>query len=85
MGGKRAPVIGRVCMNMIMVDVTKIPARQSVGGKNQKSKIKIGDEAVLLGRQGNEEISADEIAEETGTIHYEVVSRINPLLLRIVV
>ena len=83
--GKRAPVIGRVCMNMIMVDVTKILARQSVGWKNQKSKIKIGDEVVLLGRQGNEEISADEIAEKTGTIHYEVVSRINPLFPRIVV
>ncbi len=69
--GRRAPVRGRVCMNIIMVDVTKIP------------EVKINDEVVLIGKQGNEEIIAEELAEKIGTINYEVVTRINPLLPRI--
>jgi alanine racemase len=69
--GKRCPVRGRVCMNLTMVDVTKIP------------KIKIGDEVVLIGKQGKEEISADELAEKIGTINYEIITRINPLIPRI--
>lgn len=71
--GRFAPVIGRVCMNMIMVDVTDIP------------RVKIEDEVVLLGKQGREEITAEEIAQKIGTINYEVVTRINPLLPRKVV
>ncbi len=63
--GKRAPVIGRVCMDITMLDVTHIPE-----AKND-------DEVVIIGRQGNENISADEIAEKTGTINYEVVSTIS--------
>ncbi|MEW6407375.1 MAG: alanine racemase [Patescibacteria group bacterium] len=70
-GGKRCKVLGRVCMNMIIVDVTDV------------SDVKIEDEAVLLGKQGNEEISADEIAQKIGTINYEVVTRINPLIKRV--
>jgi len=69
--GKRCKVLGRVCMNLIMVDVTDI--------KN----VKVGDEAVLIGRQGKEEITADEIATLLGTINYEVVTRINPTISRI--
>lgn len=69
--GRRAPVRGRVCMNLTMVEVTKI------------SKVKIGDEVVLIGWQGREEISADEIAQQVGTINYEIVTRINHLLPRI--
>lgn len=69
--GKSAPVVGRVAMNMIAVDLTDI-----VGAKPE-------DEVVLIGRQGEEEISADELAEKIGTINYEVVSRINPLHPRI--
>jgi len=68
-----APVIGRVCMNMIMVDVTDI------------SRVKIEDEVVLLGKQGREEITAEELAQKIGTINYEVVTRINPLIPRKVV
>lgn len=67
---KRCKVLGRVCMNLTMVDVTDI--------KN----IKAGDVAVLIGKQGKEEITADEIAKKLGTINYEVVSRINPLINR---
>ena len=69
--GKRARVVGRVCMNMIIVDVTDIRG------------VKRGDEVVLLGRQGKEEVSAEELGELSGTINYEVVTRINPLLPRI--
>lgn len=69
--GKRAKVLGRVCMNLIMVDVTNIP------------KVKVEDEVILIGKQGKEEITADEIAEKIGTINYEVVSRINSNLPRI--
>lgn len=71
--GKRASVTGRVCMNMMMVDVTRI--------KN----VDLEEEVVLLGRQGREEITADEIAQKIGTINYEVVSRINPLPPRLIV
>ncbi len=71
--GKRAKVLGRVCMNMTVVDVTDIPDAAD------------GDEVVLLGRQGTESISADELARKLGTITYEVVTRINPLLPRIIV
>ncbi len=71
--GKKAKVLGRVCMNMIMVDVTNIKG------------VKVEDEVVLLGRQRNEEITAEDLAEKLGTINYEVVSRINPLTPRIYV
>ena len=68
--GRAVPVIGRVAMNMTMVDVTNIAAQPD-------------DEVVLLGRQGNAEIRAEELAEKIGTIAYEVVSRINPRIPRI--
>lgn len=71
-GGKRCKVLGRVCMNLIMVDVTDV------------TNVKIGDTAVLIGRQGREEITADELAKKIGTINYEVVTRINPLIPRII-
>ena len=62
--GQKAPVIGRVCMNMIMVDITNIP------------NIKIEDEVILIGKQGKNLITAEDIAEWSGTINYEVVTRI---------
>jgi len=71
--GKRAPILGRVCMNMIMVDVTHIPD------------VQLEDETVLLGPQGNETISAEELAELCHTINYEVVTRIVKHYGRIVV
>jgi alanine racemase len=69
--GRRVALIGRVCMDMIMVDVTDLP------------EVRLGDEAVLIGRQGAEEISADEVAEAQGTISYEVLSRISPRVPRV--
>lgn len=71
--GQRAPVRGRVAMNFIMTDVTDIPD------------VKLEDEVVLLGMDGAETITADDLATWEGTINYEVVTRINPLLPRIVV
>ena len=67
--GKHVNVVGRVAMNMTMLDVTGVGAA-------------LDDEVVLLGRQGDQEVSADELAEKTGTIAYETVARINPLLER---
>ncbi len=72
-GGRRAAVLGRVCMNILMVDVTDIPEAALEG------------EAVLLGRQGTEEVSAAQIAAQCNTIPYEIVSRIAPHIPRILV
>lgn len=58
--GVRAPLVGRVSMNMITVDVTDVPG------------VKEDDEVVLLGRQGNERITGEEIAELCHTISYEI-------------
>jgi alanine racemase len=71
--GKRAPIRGRVCMNLCMADITDIPG------------VKPEDEVVLLGKQGKEQVSAEQLAQWIGTINYEVVTRINPALPRIVV
>lgn len=62
--GQRAPVRGRVCMNIIMVDVTDIPQAH------------LEDEVVLMGGQGKERLSAEQVAEWAGTINYEIVTRI---------
>jgi alanine racemase len=71
--GRRAPVIGRICMNLCMVDLTDVPGA------------KLEDEVVLLGKSGEERITAETMAEWAGTINYEVVTRISPLLPRKVV
>jgi len=61
-GGVRVPVIGRVCMDQCMADVTDIP------------RVELGDEVVLLGRQGSQQITAGEFARWCQTIHYEIVT-----------
>ena len=68
--GRLVPIIGNICMDMTMIDVTNV------------KKIKIDDEVVLLGRQKQEEISAETIAGKINTINYEVTTRINPLIKR---
>ncbi len=70
-GGKRAPVAGRVCMDLTMADVTDIAGVQP------------GDEVVLLGRQGDQTISADEMAGWANTISYEVLTSISARVPRI--
>ena len=59
--GQPVPVVGRVCMNMCMIDVTDL------------TEVGAGDEAVLLGQQGTQTITADDIAKEMGSISYEVL------------
>ena len=71
--GQSAPVVGRVAMNMIMVDLTNL------------KKTKTETEVILIGKNAENEISVDEFARRIGTINYEVVSRINPFLPRVVV
>ncbi len=70
--GKRCKIIGRICMNMCVIDIT------------DAGDVKLEDEVTLLGRQGEEEITAEEIASKIGTINYEVVTRINPTIKRII-
>jgi alanine racemase len=68
--GHPVPVIGRIAMNMTMLDVTDVHAQAD-------------DEVVLIGRQGDAEIRVEELAEKIGTIGYEVLARINPHLPRV--
>ena len=71
--GKRAKIIGRVCMDQFMCDVTEI------------EDVKAGDIVTLMGIDGNEKITADDIAEVTGTIGYEIVCGISPRVPRVIV
>jgi len=70
-GGSRAPVVGRVCMDMTMVDVTRIP--QAVAGTD----------AVIIGRQGADAITADDLAAWQKTISYEVLCGLGPRVRRV--
>ncbi len=72
-GGRRCPIIGRVCMDQIIVDL------------GPRSDARIGDEAVLFGRQGEVEISVTELADLAGTINYELVCAISSRVPRVYV
>lgn len=71
--GGKCPVIGRVCMNMIMVDVTHV------------ADIKLEDEVVLIGEQKGNRITVEEVGELSGTINYEVTTRINERIPRLLI
>ncbi len=71
--GRRVPVIGRVCMDMCMVDVTEVPD------------VAVGDEVVIIGRQGEEELRAEEMAALCDTISYEILCGIGPRVPRLFV
>jgi len=73
LGGCRAPVVGRISMDYTTVDVTDVPG------------VSPGDEAVLIGRQGGEEIRAEEVAELAGTIPYEITCALGVRVGRIYV
>jgi alanine racemase len=62
--GREVPLLGRVCMDQCMVDVSEIP------------QTRVGDEVILIGRQGNAALTAEQVAQRLGTINYEVVSEI---------
>jgi alanine racemase len=70
-GGKKANIVGRVSMDITIIDVTDVPT------------VKPGDEVVIIGKQGKETISAEDVGEMAVSINYEIVTRINPLLPRI--
>lgn len=70
--GRRAKVLGRVSMDMTAVDVTGIRG------------LRISDEVVFIGRQRRQFIGADEVAEKIGTTAYEILTRLNPLIQRII-
>jgi len=71
--GKRAPVRGRVCMNLMMVDITDITG------------VRLEDEVTLIGGQEDEYLSADSLADWSGTVNYEIVSRINGKIRKIII
>ncbi len=68
--GHSAPVVGRVCMDQTMLDVGHVPG------------VRVGDEALVFGRGQGEELSASELAEQLGTINYEVVSGVSARVAR---
>ncbi|MBM3471800.1 MAG: alanine racemase [Armatimonadetes bacterium] len=70
-GGRRARVVGAVNMDSITVDVTGLPG------------VRPGDEVVLIGRQGDERVSVEELAQRAGTIPHEIPTRLGPRLPRI--
>lgn len=68
----RAPIVGRVCMDAIMIDVTKIPV------------VRVGDEVVIIGRQGDKQITVEEISAIAGSFPYELLTRMSERLPRII-
>jgi alanine racemase len=72
--GVRCPQVGRITMDMSLIDVTAL-----------RGEARLGDEAVIIGRQGDEEITADEVAAKLGTINYEIVTAISHRVPRLAV
>ena len=71
--GQRCPLLGRVTMDLMMIDVSKI------------DDVQVGDEVVLMGHDGDEEISCAELAEHAGTITWEIITRIGSRVRRVYV
>lgn len=69
--GQRAPILGRICMDQLMVDVSNIP------------RISMGDEVTLIGTDGREMLTADDLANMVGTIGYEIVCGISKRVPRV--
>jgi len=69
--GEKAKVLGRVCMDMTLVDITDI------------KDVKIGDEVTLIGKEGEEEIAADDLSFLAGTSTYEIITCLNPRIKRV--
>jgi alanine racemase len=68
--GMRTKIVGRICMNQIMVDVGRV------------SNVQVGDEVVLIGKQGDEQITVEEVAQKAGTIPHDIVCQIGKGLPR---
>ncbi|HBW28426.1 MAG TPA: alanine racemase [Hungateiclostridium thermocellum] len=72
LNGQLAPIVGRICMDQCMVDITDI-----------EGDVKVGDEAVLIGKQKDNEIKVEDLAKSVGTINYELVSIIGKRIPRV--
>ena len=70
-GKRKCPVVGRICMNLSMIDVTNTKAKEL-------------DDVILIGKSGDVKISIDDLSVSSGTINYEFIDRINPLITRII-
>lgn len=68
--GKRAPIIGRVCMDQIMIDITGIDG------------VNVGDYVVIMGKNGDEILSAEELGELAGSFNYEIICTFMPRIIR---
>jgi alanine racemase len=68
--GQRCPIVGRICMNMMMVDISHL------------SDVQVGEQVTLIGRDGNDTVSAHDLAGWARTIHYELLSRLHPEIPR---
>lgn len=68
--GKRAPVVGRVCMDQIMIDITGIDG------------VNVGDYVVIMGKNGDEVLSAEELGELAGSFNYEIICTFMPRVIR---
>jgi alanine racemase len=71
--GQRCPLIGRVTMDLMVIDVSDVDG------------VEVGEEAILMGRNGSEEIPCAELAEKAGTITWEIVTRIGVRVRRVFV
>ena len=69
--GQRCRVLGNITMDMCMVDVTRVPG------------VSVGDEVVIVGRQGSEEITLKDLADLAGTIDYEICTQLNARVPRV--
>jgi alanine racemase len=69
--GKRAPQVGTICMDMILIDVTEVPD------------VQMGDEVAIFGKQGEEEISVEELAKKSNTIPYEILCNVGKRVPRV--
>ncbi len=69
--GKKAPIIGKVCMDQIMVDITDI------------ENVKVGDYAVIMGRSGDEVITAEQLGEMSDSFNYEIICTFMPRVIRV--
>ena len=68
--GQKCPIIGAICMNIAMLDISKVKGA------------KVGEDVTLIGKSGKKEIKADDLALEINTINYELVTRLNPEIQR---
>ncbi|MGB9823623.1 MAG: alanine racemase [Candidatus Hydrothermia bacterium] len=72
--GTKLPVVGKICMNHMVIDVTPVI-----------NKIRLGETVTLIGKDGTQEITVNELAEKSGTINYEIVSKLSPFIKRVIV